>query len=111
MTGKHRAHPVMAAVSVSPVGEGVSVSRFVRKALEVLERDFPDLEWEVGAMFTTLVGDKKRVFEAIMAMQEAVFQEGALRVSTVIKMDERQDKPLSIQGKLASLKEDRHDPV
>jgi len=99
--------PVMAAVSVSPVGEGVSVRRFVRAALQILEA-FPDLSWEVGPMFTTLVGEKKRVLEAIVAMQEAVFREGAVRVSTVIKMDERRDKPLSIQEKLQGLREASH---
>ena len=102
--------PVMAAVSVSPVGEGVSVRRFVRAALRVLE-EFSDLEWEVGPMFTTLVGEKNRVLEAIVAMQEAVFRVGAVRVSTVIKMDERRDKPLSIQGKLQGLGEENHGSV
>lgn len=102
--------PVMAAVSVSPVGEGVSVRRFVRAALRALE-NFPDLEWEVGPMFTTLVGDKKRVLEAIVAMQEAVFREGAVRVSTVVKMDERRDKPISIRGKLQGLREENHGSV
>ncbi len=110
MKGEKR-FPVMAAVSVSPVGEGVSVRRFVRAAIRVLETRFPDLSWEVGPMFTTLVGEKQRVLEAIVAMQEAVFQEGAVRVSTVIKMDERRDKPLSILEKLQGLREDSHGSV
>ncbi len=95
----------MAAVSVAPVGEGPSVSRFVIAALQVLQRDFPDLSWEVGPMFTTLVGEKRRVMEAVMAMQEAVFQAGARRVSTVIKMDERRDRPLDLQAKVQKVRE------
>jgi uncharacterized protein YqgV (UPF0045/DUF77 family) len=55
-------------------------------------------------MFTILYGEKERVFQAILEMQEAVFEEGAKRVSTVIKIDERRDKEVSPEEKLESLK-------
>ena len=36
-------------------------------------------------------------------LQEAVFAEGAVRVGTVIKMDERRDKPASMQDKVGAV--------
>ncbi len=90
---------VMAAVSISPVGEGVSVSRYVAAALRVLQTQ-NRVAYQLGPMFTTLLGEPEDVFQIIRKMQEAVFQEGAVRVSTVIKMDERRDKDLTFNGKV-----------
>lgn len=96
---------VMAAVSISPVGSGVSVSRYVAAALKVL-RNQNRVAYQLGPMFTTLLGEADEVFRLIREMQEAVFREGAVRVSTVIKMDERRDKDLTFEGKVQAV--ERH---
>ena len=51
-------------------------------------------------MFTTIEGDLSVIFEVIQKMQEAVFAEGAVRVSTVIKIDERRDKEARMEDKV-----------
>ncbi len=94
---------VMAAVSISPVGSGVSVSRYVAAALKVLQQQ-DRVAYRLGPMFTTLLGEAEEVFHLIREMQEAVFREGAVRVSTVIKMDERRDRDLSFEGKVEAVK-------
>ncbi len=93
---------IMAAVSISPVGSGVSVSRYVAAALRVLKKQ-NRVAYQLGPMCTTLLGEAEEVFRLIREMQEAVFQEGAVRVSTVIKMDERRDKDLTFEGKVAAV--------
>jgi uncharacterized protein (TIGR00106 family) len=90
------------AVSISPVGEGASVSNYVAAALRVL-REQHAIEYRLDPMFTTLEGDVDEIFVLIRRMQEAVFAAGAIRVGTVIKMDDRRDKPASMAGKLASV--------
>ena len=87
------------AVSVAPLGAGVGVGDFVAEALRVA-RDQDRVRVEPGAMFTTLEGELRDVFDLILRMQEAVFAKGALRVSTVIKVDERRDRPASMDEKL-----------
>ena len=95
---------IIAAVSITPLGtETPSVSRYVAAALRVLEK-YKDIQHKTDAMFTILYGEKERVFQAILEMQEAVFEEGAKRVSTVIKIDESRDKEVSPEEKLESLK-------
>jgi conserved hypothetical protein TIGR00106 len=96
---------IIAAVSITPLGtETPSVSRYVAAALRKLEK-YKDIQHQTDAMFTILYGEKERVFQAIFDMQEAVFEEGAKRVSTVIKIDERRDKELSSPDeKLESLR-------
>ena len=82
----------IAAVSLSPVGVGVSVSEYVAAAIAVLEAQ-DRVRWRLDSMFTTLEGEPADLFRLIAAMQEAVFAAGAVRVGTVIKMDERRDRP------------------
>ncbi len=87
------------AVSIAPTGEGPSVSRHVAAALRVLERQ-DRVRWRLDPMFTTLEGEVEEIFALIRRMQEAVFAEGAVRVGTVIKMDERRDKDVRMEDKL-----------
>jgi uncharacterized protein (TIGR00106 family) len=92
------------AVSITPVGTGApSVSRFVAAALRVLA-EAPDVRYEVGPMFTTVEGDLRRILDLVLAMQEAVFAEGAQRVSTVLKVDERRDRENTMEHKVAAVR-------
>lgn len=92
------------AVSISPVGAGPSVSRYVKAALNVLEAQTA-VRYRLDPMFTTLEGDLGTIFQLIEAMQEAVFAAGAQRVSTVIKIDERRDKVVRMEDKIASVQD------
>jgi len=92
----------IAAVSISPVGVGISVSRFVAAAHRVLEAQ-DRVRFRLDPMFTTLEGDLAEIYPLIQDMQEAVFAEGAERVGTVIKIDDRRDRDATMQDKLASV--------
>ena len=87
------------AVSISPVGEGVSVSRFVAAALEVVHAQ-ERVRFRLDPMFTTLEGDLSEIYSLIGDMQEAVFAAGAQRVSTVIKVDDRRDRSTAMEHKV-----------
>ena len=89
----------MVAVSISPSGVGASVGEYVAEALRVLQRQH-DVRWEVGPMFTTVEGDLRRILDLVLEMEEAVFAMGAERVGTVLKIDDRRDQPLTMEGKL-----------
>ena len=92
----------IAAVSITPIGEGVSVSRFVAAAHEVL-RGQHRVQHRLDPMFTTLEGELDEIYALVQAMQEAVFAAGARRVSTVIKIDDRRDRSVRMQDKLDSV--------
>jgi len=89
------------AVSISPTGSGPSVGDYVATALRVLEEQ-DEVAWELGPMFTTLEGDLDAIFSLVRRMQEAVFEKGAVRVGTVLKIDDRRDKAATMAGKIAS---------
>lgn len=88
------------AVSVAPLGtKSTGVSEYVAGAERVLER-YPDLKYRLDPMFTCIEGDLTRIFEAIVEMHEAVAAMGALRISSVIKVDDRRDSHASMEDKV-----------
>jgi uncharacterized protein (TIGR00106 family) len=89
----------IAAVSISPVGEGVSVSRFVAAAVRIA-REEKRVRVRLDPMFTTLEGELDLVLALIRRMHEAVFEAGAVRVGTVIKIDDRRDRASSMEEKV-----------
>lgn len=94
----------IAAISISPVGVGVSVSAYVAAAVAVLEAQ-DRVRWRLDSMFTTLEGEPAELFALIAQMQEAVFAAGALRVGTVIKMDERRDREVHMEDKVRAVED------
>jgi len=92
------------AVSISPVGVGVSLSRYVAAAERVV-RAQSRIRVRLDPMFTTLEGDIDEIFALIRQMQEAVFDAGAVRVGTVIKIDDRRDRGVKMEDKLRAVEE------
>ncbi len=90
------------AISIAPIGEGASVSRHVAAALRVVQGQ-ERVRWRLDPMFTTLEGALPEILALVQRMQEAVFAEGALRVSTVIKIDERRDRAASMEEKVGAV--------
>lgn len=90
------------AVSISPVGSGVGVSKYVAAALRVV-RAQRRIRYRLDPMFTTLEGDLGEIYALVQRMQEAVFAAGAVRVGTVIKIDDRRDREVGMEEKVAAV--------
>lgn len=95
----------MIDLSVVPVGtSSPSVSNFVAGAVKIL-KDEPDITYELTAMNTIIEGDLTKLLELAHRMHDSAFNAGAKRVVTTIRIDERRDKPLTIDGKIRAVKE------
>lgn len=94
----------IAAVSISPTGAGPSVSRYVAAALRVV-RAQSAVRYRLDPMFTTLEGELSEIYALIGRMQEAVFELGAERVGTVIKIDDRRDREVSMEAKVKAVED------
>jgi uncharacterized protein (TIGR00106 family) len=95
----------VAQVSVVPVGAGASISHHVAHCLDVLEET--GLKYSLGPMATVIEGDLRDVLEAIARMHESTFGDGVVRVLTSVSIDDRRDKPLTMEGKLAAVRKRR----
>jgi uncharacterized protein (TIGR00106 family) len=96
---------VVVDVTIVPIGtDSPSISKYVADCHKVL-KDFPALKWQLNPGTSTIEGELPEVMQAIMKMHEVPFEEGAMRVSTLIKIDDRRDKQGSIEQKLNSVRE------
>lgn len=91
-------------VTVVPLGTATpSVSHYVAGVERVL-RD-SGLKHELTGMGTIIEGDLDAILPVVRKMHEQPFGQGALRVSTSIRIDDRRDKKGSIEAKVRSVKE------
>ncbi|MGQ9582733.1 MAG: MTH1187 family thiamine-binding protein [Thermoplasmatota archaeon] len=94
---------IVADVSVVPIGEGTSVGRFVRRAVEALEAS--GLRVMRGPMSTSVEARTlDELFAAVRMAHEAVVGAGARRVLTTIKIDERLDREHTMASKLEAIR-------
>ena len=95
----------MIDISVVPVGTGSpSASEYVAGAVRILENE-PGIKYELTAMSTIIEGDLEKLLSLAQRMHRSAFDAGAKRVVTTIRIDERRDKPLTIEGKIKAVKE------
>ena len=91
-------------VSIVPLGtETPSVSKYVAQAVRVLQGE-EGIKYELTAMGTIIEGDLDQLLVLVRRMHEAVFAAGAMRVVTMIKIDDRRDKASNASSKIESLK-------
>jgi len=94
---------VIVQFTASPLGEGVSVSRFVAEALREVESS--GLRYQLTPMSTILEADTpEEALEVVLKAHEAVFRVGAKRVVTDIKIDDRRDEPRKMEDKIEKVK-------
>jgi len=94
----------MIDISVVPVGTAKpSVSDYVAGAVRILKD--AGVKYELTAMNTIIEGDLDKLLALAQQMHRSAFDAGAKRVVTTIRIDERLDKPLTIEGKVKAVKE------
>lgn len=81
---------MIAEISVVSVGEGVDISDQVARVVRVIHES--GLDYKLNAMSTVVEGDGDQVFDLIKKCHNKML-ETAKRVYTVVKIDERKDKP------------------
>ena len=93
---------IIAALSVFPVGEGTSLSQYVRESLKALEDT--GVAIQPGAMSTTIEAENlDELFSAVKITHDAQLKMGAKRIYLVLTIDDRRDKDASIATKLKSI--------
>ena len=89
-------------ISVVPVGTGSSsISDYVVEAQRIIKKS--GLKSQLGPMSTSVEGDLDKILEVVKEIHEACFRKGAKRVLTSVKIDDRRDRPLSMDGKVRAV--------
>jgi len=91
-------------LTITPLGTATtSVSAYVAGVEKVLRE--AGLKHQLTAMGTIIEGDLDAILAVVRRMHEHPFTQGALRVSTSIRIDDRRDKVATIEGKMRSVEE------
>jgi uncharacterized protein (TIGR00106 family) len=93
----------IADLTVIPIGVGISLSKYVAACEKVLTD--AGLETNLHAYGTNIEGEWDDVFAAIKRCHEVLHEMDAPRVSTVIKVGTRTDRPQSMDDKVKSVRE------
>lgn len=93
----------IAEVTVVPLGtKETSLSNYVADCHKVL-KDQDKVDYELTPMGTILEGNLNEIFDIVKELHEVPFGEGAKRVSTNLKIDDRRDKKGSMKQKINSV--------
>ena len=93
---------VLLEMSIVPLGQGESVSPFVARCVEIVDRS--GLSYELHAMGTIVEGDLPQVLDLMRECIEEVAK-SANRVTCTAKIDYRQGVSGGIQSKVASVRQ------
>jgi uncharacterized protein (TIGR00106 family) len=93
---------MIASFSVYPIGEGTSLSRFVKKGIAVVkESSYP---YEVGAMSTSVETlGLDALFDLVKKVHAAHVAEGAKRIVIDLKVDDRRDEEATMASKKSAV--------
>ncbi len=96
---------VIADFSIVPIGhEGTSVGRHVAAAVAAI-KTVKGLKYEVTPMGTILEADDlETIFEAVKTAHRAVIAMGISRVESILRIDDRRDKPRTMKDKVEAVK-------
>jgi len=93
---------IISQLSIAPVGKDVSLSKYVKTALNVLEKN--NIKFETNSMATIIeTEDLETLFKVVKEAHKAVIKSGAKRIITELKIDDRIDKNVTMESKLKSV--------
>jgi len=96
---------VIADIKIYPFGSGTAgVSHIVAACVSVLEKA-TDIRYQVTPMATIVEGSLDRILELVKEMHELPFSQGIHRVVTSISIDDRRDKPTTMESKVKAVME------
>jgi len=93
---------IIAEFAIFPTSEGISVSRYVKEAVRVIEES--GLKSETGGMSTTLESpDLHTLFQVIEKAHGTLLKMGVKRIHIDLRVDHRLDKEATIASKLKAI--------
>ena len=91
---------VLLEFSMSPLGKGESVGKYVSRSLEIIDQS--GIEYRLNPMGTVLEGEWDEVMDVVSQCYERM-RKDCNRISCMIKVDYRKGKKGRLSGKVASV--------
>ncbi|MBM4124137.1 MAG: MTH1187 family thiamine-binding protein [Nitrospira sp.] len=91
---------VLLEFSMSPLGKGESVGKYVSRSLDIIDKS--GVDYRLNPMGTVLEGEWEEVFGVVRKCYERM-KKDCNRISCTIKVDYRKDHKGRLSGKVASV--------
>ena len=89
----------VAELCLFPLGtETPSVGEYLKPVIELIRES--GLKYQLCPMGTVVEGPVEEILDLVKRCHEAIFNAGAKRVVISLRIDDRTDKPLTIEGKM-----------
>ena len=93
---------IISQLSISPVGEGTSLSNYVRIVIKILKEN--NIKFKINDMATIIETENlETLFNVVEKAHKSVIDAGAKRIITELKIDDRKDKEVVLGTKLKKL--------
>jgi uncharacterized protein (TIGR00106 family) len=94
---------VVASLVITPLGTcSPSVSKYVAVAENVLSE--MGLKHMLTPMATVIEAEEEEIFRAVVEIKRRIFEMGVQRVVYTLKVDDRLDKRLTMDGKIEAVR-------
>ena len=92
----------VAEITVMPSVGGPSVSGYIAKAEQTIKKH-TGVKSMLTPMGTILEGEVDDILALVKDVHNSMFSEDVRRVYTIVRIDERRDKVLTMEGKIKSV--------
>ena len=100
---KKKSTKVIAELVIAPFGVGTSLSKYVRESVKELDQ-FPGIRVLHTPMSSIIEADNlDQILAVTKQAHEKMFKAGAQRVSTLLRIDDRRDKPRDMEDKTSAI--------
>lgn len=93
---------LLAEISIWPMDKGVSVSPYVARCLDLIDRS--GLEYRLGPLGTAIEGEPEAVLALLLKCHQAL-EADCDRIACSVKMDWRRGKAGRLESKVAAVEE------
>lgn len=93
---------IISQLSIAPIGVGESLSKYVKKVINVLKEE--NVKFETNAMATVIeTKDLDTLFDIVKKAHNTMIKAGTKRVITELKIDDRHDKNATVKSKIKAV--------
>lgn len=93
---------IISQLSIAPIGKDVSLSKYVKIALDTLKKH--NIKFKTNDMATVIETENlDTLFKVVKEAHEAVLDAGVKRVITELKIDDRRDKNVTMGYKVKAV--------
>ncbi len=98
-----RSIKLIAELVITPIGVGTSLSEYVKESVRVIN-NFPGIRVIHTPMSSIIEADNMdQILSVTKAAHERLFEMGVKRVSTLLRIDDRRDKPRRMEDKVEAV--------